>query len=118
MLQATGQTFLEYLSNSFLPSIKCPPQLRQEFVTAIQQLDAKQYRKFFQVLTLIVISNHTRTSLPNPKPGSVPHNLSQKENFLSVGQLILKVKMHRLTPIDILNLEQWQCCLCLTQSPQ
>ncbi|KAJ9076243.1 pre-tRNA nuclear export protein, variant 3 [Entomophthora muscae] len=48
MLQATGQTFLEYLDGNFLPSINCPPQLRQEFMTAIQQLDAKNYRKFFQ----------------------------------------------------------------------
>ncbi|KAI0223655.1 pre-tRNA nuclear export protein [Massospora cicadina] len=48
MLQATGQNFLDYLETRFLPSIKCPPQLRQEFITAIQQLDAKQYRKYFQ----------------------------------------------------------------------
>ncbi|KAK3826715.1 MAG: armadillo-type protein [Linnemannia gamsii] len=43
-----GDTFLSYLSQVYLPSIHCPPELTQEYIQALQQLDAKQFKKYFQ----------------------------------------------------------------------
>lgn len=44
-----GDTFLSYLNQVYLPSINCPPELAQEYIQALQQLDAKQFKKYFQV---------------------------------------------------------------------
>lgn len=48
ILRATGATFIDYLINRFLPSINCPSDKQQEFINAIQTLDARGYRKYFQ----------------------------------------------------------------------
>lgn len=47
-----GDTFLSYLNQVYLPSIHCPPELAQEYIQALQQLDAKQFKKYFQVSCL------------------------------------------------------------------
>ncbi|KAF9966278.1 pre-tRNA nuclear export protein [Mortierella alpina] len=44
-----GAVFLNYLSQVYLPSMNCPPDLAQEYVQALQQLEAKQFKKYFQV---------------------------------------------------------------------
>lgn len=44
-----GEGFLNYLSQVYLPSMSCPPDLAQEYCQALQQLDAKQFKKYFQV---------------------------------------------------------------------
>ena len=49
IVQKQGDVFLSYLSQVYLPSINCPPDLAQEYVQALQQLDAKQFKKYFQV---------------------------------------------------------------------
>ncbi|KAF9428077.1 pre-tRNA nuclear export protein [Podila epigama] len=43
-----GQELVNYLSQVFLPSMNCPPEIAQEYVQALQQLDAKQFKKYFQ----------------------------------------------------------------------
>ncbi|KAF9189572.1 pre-tRNA nuclear export protein [Haplosporangium sp. Z 767] len=43
-----GDAFLNYLNGVYLPLIQCPPELAQEYVQALQQLDAKQFKKYFQ----------------------------------------------------------------------
>ncbi|KAG0204147.1 pre-tRNA nuclear export protein [Mortierella sp. GBA30] len=43
-----GEVFLSYLSQVYLPSIHCPPDLAQEYAQALQQLDGKQFKKYFQ----------------------------------------------------------------------
>ncbi|KAF9345126.1 pre-tRNA nuclear export protein [Mortierella sp. AD094] len=43
-----GDVFLTYLSQVYLPSINCPGDLAQEYVQALRQLDAKQFKKYFQ----------------------------------------------------------------------
>ncbi|KAG9322841.1 hypothetical protein KVV02_008784 [Mortierella alpina] len=43
-----GAVFLNYLSQVYLPSMNCPPDLAQEYVQALQQLEAKQFKKYFQ----------------------------------------------------------------------
>ncbi|KAF9294429.1 pre-tRNA nuclear export protein [Mortierella antarctica] len=43
-----GEGFLNYLSQVYLPSMNCPPDLAQEYCQALQQLDAKQFKKYFQ----------------------------------------------------------------------
>ncbi|KAF9353934.1 pre-tRNA nuclear export protein, partial [Mortierella sp. NVP85] len=48
IVQKQGDVFLSYLSQVYLPSINCPPDLAQEYVQALQQLDAKQFKKYFQ----------------------------------------------------------------------
>ncbi|KAG0225933.1 pre-tRNA nuclear export protein [Mortierella sp. GBA43] len=48
MAQKQGDVFLSYLSQVYLPSINCPPELAQEYIQALQQLDAKQFKKYFQ----------------------------------------------------------------------
>lgn len=48
-----GDTFLSYLNQVYLPSIHCPPELAQEYIHALQQLDAKQFKKYFQVRSCI-----------------------------------------------------------------
>ncbi|KAF9961993.1 pre-tRNA nuclear export protein [Modicella reniformis] len=49
MAQKQGDVFLSYLSQVYLPSINCPADLAQEYVQALQQLDTKQFKKYFQV---------------------------------------------------------------------
>ncbi|KAJ3187978.1 pre-tRNA nuclear export protein [Gaertneriomyces sp. JEL0708] len=44
-----GQEYLEYLSNVYLPSIQCPPHMTHELLTALQQQDRGELRKFMQV---------------------------------------------------------------------
>ncbi|KAF9898864.1 pre-tRNA nuclear export protein, partial [Lobosporangium transversale] len=48
MAAKQGDAFLTYLSQVYLPSINCPVDLTQEYVQALQQLDAKQFKKYFQ----------------------------------------------------------------------
>ncbi|KAI1313816.1 pre-tRNA nuclear export protein [Mortierella claussenii] len=48
MAMKQGDAFLTYLSQVYLPSINCPQDLAQEYVQALQQLDAKQFKKYFQ----------------------------------------------------------------------
>ncbi|KAI8599615.1 armadillo-type protein [Dissophora ornata] len=43
-----GDAFLTYLSQVYLPSMNCPANLAQEYVQALQQLEAKQFKKYFQ----------------------------------------------------------------------
>lgn len=53
MAQKQGDVFLNYLNQVYLPSMNCPPDLAQEYVQALQQLDAKQFKKYFQVPTIV-----------------------------------------------------------------
>ncbi|GJJ75579.1 exportin-T [Entomortierella parvispora] len=43
-----GEAFLTFLSQVYLPSIHCPAELAQEYAQALQQLEAKQFKKYFQ----------------------------------------------------------------------
>ncbi|KAL1916477.1 uncharacterized protein VTP21DRAFT_5668 [Calcarisporiella thermophila] len=43
-----GAAFADYLREGYLPSIQCPPSLADEYVQALQQLDAKNFKKYFQ----------------------------------------------------------------------
>ncbi|KAI7823777.1 armadillo-type protein [Gamsiella multidivaricata] len=49
MVMKQGDVFLTYLSQVYLPSINCPTELAQEYIQALQQLDAKNFKKYFQV---------------------------------------------------------------------
>ncbi|KAG0242703.1 pre-tRNA nuclear export protein [Actinomortierella wolfii] len=48
ILVKQGQTLLHFLSQMYFPAIRCPPELAQEYCQALQQLDVKQFRKYFQ----------------------------------------------------------------------
>ncbi|CAG8540097.1 13108_t:CDS:10 [Ambispora gerdemannii] len=48
MLAQQSSDFVDYLRGTWLPSIQCPPELAEEFSQALQQLDAKALRKYFQ----------------------------------------------------------------------
>ncbi|KAG0254528.1 pre-tRNA nuclear export protein [Actinomortierella ambigua] len=48
ILAKQGQTLLQFLGHVYLPAIHCPPELAQEYCQALQQLDVKQFRKYFQ----------------------------------------------------------------------
>ncbi|CAG8500890.1 6782_t:CDS:10 [Ambispora leptoticha] len=48
MLAQQGSDFVDYLRGTWLPSIQCPPELAEEFLQVLQQLDAKALRKYFQ----------------------------------------------------------------------
>lgn len=61
MAQKQGDVFLRYLSQVYLPSMNCPPDLVQEFVQALQQLEAKQYKKYFQVTHPPLLSRCARS---------------------------------------------------------
>lgn len=41
--------YLEYMRGVFLPSIQCPPNIAEEYCQAIQQLNARDFKKYFQV---------------------------------------------------------------------
>ncbi|KAJ3325466.1 pre-tRNA nuclear export protein [Boothiomyces sp. JEL0866] len=45
-LQVLGVQFLEYLSTTFFPSIACNPTLSNQFITALEQLDKKNFKKY------------------------------------------------------------------------
>ncbi|KAJ1969696.1 pre-tRNA nuclear export protein [Dimargaris xerosporica] len=40
--------FSEYVATRVLPSMQCPPNMCTEFVQAMQSLDIKEFRKYFQ----------------------------------------------------------------------
>jgi exportin-T len=41
--------YLEFMRNVFLPSIQCPPAIAEEYCQAIQQLNLRDFKKYFQV---------------------------------------------------------------------
>ena len=47
-----GDTFSSYLQSNFLPSLGVPPAAADEYVRALKQLDLKQFKKYFLVVTL------------------------------------------------------------------
>ena len=49
--QMKGEVFVSYLQNSFFPSLGVPPAAATEYVRQLQQLDLKQFKKFFVVCT-------------------------------------------------------------------
>ena len=53
-----GEGFLTFLSQVYLPSIHCPAELAQEYAQALQQLEAKQFKKYFQVRKRKTKKNH------------------------------------------------------------
>ncbi|KAI8578810.1 hypothetical protein K450DRAFT_245632 [Umbelopsis ramanniana AG] len=40
--------YVEYIRNVFFPSIQCPPAISEEYCQAIQQLDLRDFKKYFQ----------------------------------------------------------------------
>ncbi|CAM0141297.1 unnamed protein product [Umbelopsis sp. WA50703] len=40
--------YLEYMRGVFLPSIQCPPSIAEEYCQAIQQLNVRDFKKYFQ----------------------------------------------------------------------
>ncbi|KAJ3256087.1 pre-tRNA nuclear export protein [Boothiomyces macroporosus] len=50
--QVLGRQYLEYLSNTFFPSIACNPTLGNQFITALEQLDKKTFKKYLHVIIL------------------------------------------------------------------
>ncbi|KAF9969790.1 pre-tRNA nuclear export protein [Actinomortierella ambigua] len=48
ILAKQGQTLLHFLGQVYFPAMQCPPELAQEYCQALQQLDVKQFRKYFQ----------------------------------------------------------------------
>ncbi|KAJ3271577.1 pre-tRNA nuclear export protein [Terramyces sp. JEL0728] len=44
--QVLGRSFLEYLSSTFFPSISCNSTLTAQFITALEQLDKKSFKKY------------------------------------------------------------------------
>lgn len=62
--------YLEYIQNVFFQSIQCPPAISEEYCQAIQQLDLRDFKKYFQVkhrmitsLTQIITSTYLDFSL-------------------------------------------------------
>jgi len=49
IFQMKGDLFVSYLQNSFFPSLGVSPEAAGEYVRALQQLDLKQFKKFFVV---------------------------------------------------------------------
>lgn len=52
LYEKQGNEFLEYISNVFLPSIQCPPETASSYCQALQQCDARAFKKYFQVWKL------------------------------------------------------------------
>ncbi|CDS03104.1 hypothetical protein LRAMOSA00506 [Lichtheimia ramosa] len=48
LYEKQGNEFLEYISNVFLPSIQCPPETASSYCQALQQCDARAFKKYFQ----------------------------------------------------------------------
>ncbi|KAJ3363053.1 pre-tRNA nuclear export protein [Allomyces javanicus] len=48
MAAAQGNQWAEYLLTAYLPSVQCPPELAQEYVAAVQQLDDKRLREYLR----------------------------------------------------------------------
>jgi hypothetical protein len=47
--------FVTYLFTIYFPNIGCPVNVSEEYTKAISQLDEKQFRKFFQVQSDILV---------------------------------------------------------------
>lgn len=45
-----GARFIEYMGGVYLPSIQCPQNMSEEYLHALQQLDVRAFKKFFQVI--------------------------------------------------------------------
>ncbi|KAI9323871.1 armadillo-type protein [Dichotomocladium elegans] len=43
-----GPEFLEYMNNVYLPSIQCPAETASSYCQALQQFDARAFKKYFQ----------------------------------------------------------------------
>ncbi|KAI8097196.1 armadillo-type protein [Halteromyces radiatus] len=43
-----GNDYVEYMMNVFFPSIQCPRETAERYCQAIQQYDAKQFKKYYQ----------------------------------------------------------------------
>ncbi|KAF3922113.1 Exportin-T [Dactylellina cionopaga] len=48
----TGTNFVTYLQGTYFPSINFPEQAAEEYLSALQQLDHKKFKKFFQNFVL------------------------------------------------------------------
>ncbi|KAF3902259.1 Exportin-T [Arthrobotrys entomopaga] len=48
----TGSNFVTYLQGTYFPSINFPEQAAEEYLLALQQLDHKKFKKFFQNFVL------------------------------------------------------------------
>ena len=51
IFQMKGDAFSSYLQTNFFPSLGVPPAAGEEYVRALQQLDLKQFKKYFLVLS-------------------------------------------------------------------
>ena len=56
MFEMKGAVLCSYLQDNLFPSLGVPPAAAQEYVRAIQQLDLKQFKKFFVVVLQIPMS--------------------------------------------------------------
>ncbi|RUO96313.1 armadillo-type protein [Jimgerdemannia flammicorona] len=43
-----GTRFIEYMRGVYLPSIQCPPNMAEDYLQALQQLEMRAFKKFFQ----------------------------------------------------------------------
>ncbi|KAK9766337.1 pre-tRNA nuclear export protein [Basidiobolus ranarum] len=48
ILLKQGPEFLNFMRGVYLPSVNCPPSMIEEYCQAIQQLELKQFKKYFQ----------------------------------------------------------------------
>ncbi|ORY05766.1 Xpo1-domain-containing protein [Basidiobolus meristosporus CBS 931.73] len=48
ILLKQGPDFLNFMRGVYLPSVNCPPPMIEEYCQAIQQLELKQFKKYFQ----------------------------------------------------------------------
>jgi exportin-T len=49
IFEMKGDIFNSYLEKNLFPSIGVSPAAAQEYIRALQQLDIKQFKKYFQV---------------------------------------------------------------------
>lgn len=49
IFEMKGEILSSYLQNNLFPSLGVPPAAAEEYVRALQQLDLKQFKKFFVV---------------------------------------------------------------------
>ena len=52
IFQMKGDILVSYLQNNLFPSMGVPPAVAQEYGSALQQLDLKQFKKYFLVSSL------------------------------------------------------------------
>ncbi|OZJ05156.1 hypothetical protein BZG36_02232 [Bifiguratus adelaidae] len=74
MYEQQPDGFVTYMRAQFLPAIQCPPELAEEYLQAIQTLDNRMFKRFFQELDM------RRSSQQDDRPFERPTTLRMQSD--------------------------------------